>query len=473
MSFVTFEFLVLLISTLALYYWLPQRGRMLLLLGASYLFYSYWNPWYALLILASTIIDYTAALYISGSSVKYLRKRALVISISANLGILAYFKYTNFALDSLRALLGPLGSNLPGPVELILPVGISFYTFQTMSYTIDVYLREKEVERDFLVVALFVAFFPQLVAGPIERASNLMTQLKEKQVFSFANLESGSRLILWGFLKKVAIADRLSQAAFPAHLAPNLFDTAELTFSALAMTAVVYLDFSAYSEIARGTARLFGIELSVNFRFPNVAGNIAEFWRRWHISMSTWVRDYLFNPLGGFHPRNLKAHAKTTLLTMGIVGLWHGSAWTYVLWGLGHGGALISYHIYYLHFARKFRKSYFVNSLFWRFSSWCGTLLIRTILSIFFFAPDLGKAFYFFERILFRPVEGFSKPGTLVGFALLIGFWTFHYFHYKFPLKERVDAFPPLIRAIGYCLVFYLALFGAVDSLDRFIYFQF
>ncbi|MBU0731017.1 MAG: MBOAT family protein, partial [Proteobacteria bacterium] len=201
MTFASAEFAVLLCCILGLYYFLPQRGRMLLLLVASYIFYCYWNPLYGLLILGSTLIDYCMALAIQATDNAKKRKLALLASVCGNLGILGYFKYTDFALDSLKILLGPLGANLPGPLGLILPIGISFYTFQTMSYTIDVYRREKEGEKDFLLVALYVAFFPQLVAGPIERAKKLMPQLLQRQPFTFENLEQGIRLILWGLLK--------------------------------------------------------------------------------------------------------------------------------------------------------------------------------------------------------------------------------------------------------------------------------
>ena len=321
MTFVSLEFSVLLLFSFSLYYFLPQRGRMYLLLLVSYVFYSYLEPVYGILILASTVLDYSMALLISSTTKVRLKRLGMAVSIFGNIGVLSYFKYTNFALDSLRDLLGPLGLNLPPPLDLILPVGISFYTFQTMSYTIDVYRGIQKSEKDFILVALYVCFFPQLVAGPIERARSLMPQLKVKHSFSFSNVEEGLRLICWGILKKVVVGDRLASAAYDAFLNPAAQPTGVLAFSAAAMFVVVYLDFSAYSEIARGTAVLFGIRLSRNFNFPHAAMNIAEFWRRWHITMSQWVQNYVFKPLGGFQLRNPRRYIRTMLVTMGLVGL--------------------------------------------------------------------------------------------------------------------------------------------------------
>ncbi|MBN1672798.1 MAG: MBOAT family protein [Kiritimatiellae bacterium] len=474
MTFVSLEFAVLLICTLAAYYFLPRRARQLLLLGASYVFYTYWNPIYGLLILASTLVDYAAALAIDHSRAPAGRRLVLILSIVVNLGILFYFKYTHFALDSLRALLGPLGRNLPSPVDLILPVGISFYTFQTMSYTIDVYRGKKRAEKDFILVALYVAFFPQLVAGPIERAKDLMPQLGERHAFRFKNIEHGFRLILWGLLKKAVVGDRLIQAAYGAYLDPAAYTRGELAFSAVGMLVAIYLDFSAYSEIARGTAQLFGIRLSRNFLYPHAALTISDFWRRWHMTMSSWVHDYLFVPLGGSRPRNFRHQARTILTTMGLVGLWHGAQWTFVFWGLAHGLSIVLHQLVRIRLLRRFRRARFVSSRPWLFGSWLLSTATRALISILFFSPSIAHAGVYFRRLCFGGgVAGFDKPHVLLGLACIAGFWVFHYLQSRSAWSDSLNARHPALRALAYSVLFYIVLFGAVDTSEPFIYFQF
>jgi alginate O-acetyltransferase complex protein AlgI len=474
MTFASLEFAALLVITFSLYYFLPQRFRMLLLLAASYAFYAYWNPVYAILIFASTVLDYAMALLIDRSDSENRRRFGLLASVLGNLGILAYFKYTDFALESLRALLGPLGDNLPGPLQLVLPVGISFYTFQTMSYTIDVYRRQKTAENDFLLVALYVCFFPQLVAGPIERARDLMPQLASRHRFDLGNVETGIRLIIWGLLKKIVVADRLTHAAYTVYLYPELYGTGDVAFAVAAMFVVIYLDFSAYTDIATGTARLFGITLSRNFDFPHVSCNIAEFWRRWHVTMSEWVRDYVFMPLGGFTPRNLKAHARTILITMGLVGLWHGAQWTFVLWGLTHGVCLIIYHVLHLRVIRKFKRSSALNSRPWRFCSWAFNTALRGLISILFFAPDLERAGIVLQSLFVKPnYESFIQLHVIFGFGVLVAFWVWHYVHFRWRTGELVRRSHPLSRAALYTVGFYVILFGGVEVSKPFIYYQF
>lgn len=474
MTFTSLEFAALLLITFSIYYFLPQRLRMVMLVIASYTFYCFWNPMYGLLIFASTILDYSMARAISASSQKRTRKQFLLISIIGNLGLLGYFKYTNFALDSLQTLLGPLGLHLAGSLEILIPVGISFYTFQTMSYTIDVYRGTQKAEKDILLVSLFVCFFPQLVAGPIERANMLMPQLARKQPFSFQNIETGIKLICWGLLKKIVVADRLAYAASQAFIHPESTSTGVLAFSATAMFVVVYLDFSAYSEIARGTASLFGIKLSRNFLFPHAALNIAEYWRRWHISMSSWVRDYLFQPLGGFKIRQPLSYAKVTLITMGLVGLWHGANWTFVLWGLGNGICLFCYHLFALHVMRRKRMKQIKETLPWVASSWVFSMTIRIMLSILFFSPDLSHALTFYKRLCFQPTTaGFTEGFVLAGFTVIALFWTFHFMHEKRHKKQLFMSFPPAVRGAIYSAISFIVFLGGIGSSEPFIYFQF
>jgi alginate O-acetyltransferase complex protein AlgI len=474
MTFVSLEFAFLLIVTLVLYYILPQRGRMLLMLTASYVFYCFWNPVYGLLIAASTVIDYAMAIFIENSLNLKKRRIGLLVSISGNMGMLCYFKYTDFALDSLKALLGPLGQNLPGPLELILPVGISFYTFQTLSYTIDVYRGQKSAERDFILVALFVSFFPQLVAGPIERAKALMPQLKTRQPFDFTNIEAGIGLILWGLIKKIVISDRLAHVAYKAFLNPSFFDSLTLIFSATAMFVVVYLDFSAYSEIARGVARLFGIRLSINFRYPQIAGNISQYWSRWHITLSHWIRDYLVAPLGGLRIRDTMHQARVTLLAMSLVGLWHGAQWTFVLWGFCHGVSLVVYRFIHLNFLRRYRGSAITGSYPWRFCSWGFSTVIRIALTVLFFSPSIASASKFYDKVFINPVFRAHIPsGILYGFAFLALFQVFHYYQYRYSPGASFQRLYPAFKGALYAAAVFLVLFGSVETPEPFIYFQF
>ncbi|MBU1709434.1 MAG: hypothetical protein KKE17_05440, partial [Proteobacteria bacterium] len=314
----------------------------------------------------------------------------------------------------------------------------------------------------------------QLVAGPIERAKKLMPQLLQRQPFTFENLEQGIRLILWGLLKKIVVADRLIHAAYPAFLDPGSFTTGELVFSASGMLVALYLDFSAYSEIARGVARLFGIRLSINFNFPHTATNAADYWRRWHMTMSSWVHDYLFVPLGGFHPRHFWRHTRITLITMGLVGLWHGAAWNFIFWGLGHGLYLIIYQIIRLKILRKYRKHVFFMSLPWRFGSWCFNIATRVLIGVCFFAPDFSRLKIFLYRILIQPdLAGFNKPSILLGLGIIISFWIFHYLRSKSDMQKHIDTWNPMLRGAGYAFLIYLILFGAVDTAEQFIYYQF
>lgn len=474
MTFVSFEFATILLFSYSLYYFLPQRSRMYLLLVVSYIFYCYWNPVYGFLIFTSTFLAYGTALAISITTSKRYKRLSLLTSVIGNLGILSYFKYTDFALESLKALLGPMGQHLPHPLNLILPAGISFYTFQTMSYTIDVYRGVKKAEKDFILVALYVSFFPQLVAGPIERAKDLMPQLHIKHPFSFTDLERGVRLICWGLLKKTVFGDRLTCAAYGAYLNPETQSTGTLAFSAVAMFVAVYLDFSAYSEIAQGTASLFGIRLSRNFNFPHTAANIAEYWRRWHITLSRWVLDYLFKPLGGFRIRNPLQYGRVILITMGLVGLWHGAQWTFILWGILNGVCLFSYHLFSLHVLRRHGNALLFTSKPWIFSSWLFSMLIRILLSILFFSPTLHHAIIFFDRLCIHPtLAGFNEGYVLIGFATITFFWIFHFAHERIARQGEIMTWSSILRGGFYACLSYIILFAALDTAEPFIYFQF
>ncbi len=344
MVFNSLVFLVFFVVVYSLYRLLPHRGQNILLLVASYFFYGWWDWRFLSLIFVSTLIDYWAGLAIERAGDSAARRKfPLWISLVTNLGILGFFKYFNFFADNLGVLLQGLGiSAAARHLDIILPVGISFYTFQTMSYTLDIYRRQMRATRSFLDFATFVAFFPQLVAGPIERASRLLPQIEAPRILTRAGLESGLWLAAWGLFKKCVVADNLAVLVDSAFGAPAT--TGPIALLALyAFAFQIYCDFSGYSDIARGLARLMGIELMVNFDNPYFALNPKDFWARWHISLSSWLRDYLYIPLGG----NRKGRRRTYInlaLTMLLGGLWHGAAWTFVAWGAFHGLLLVIYH---------------------------------------------------------------------------------------------------------------------------------
>ena len=336
MLFNSIKFLIFFPCVWLLYYMLPFRFRKYLLLAASYYFYMCWKPEFIVLILASTAMNYLFALSFGCESARK-RKSLFVLSIVFNLGMLFVFKYANFAGETVTAVCKAFSIPFTAPVlNIVLPVGISFYTFQTMSYTIDVYRGKMEAERDFVMFALFVSFFPQLVAGPIEKASNLLPQLKQEHPFSYENTTYGLKLMAWGFFKKCVIADQLTLLIVdPVYAAPLLYRGGALIIATVAFSIQIYCDFSGYSDIARGCAKTMGIDLMSNFKAPYLSCSITEFWRRWHVSLTDWFREYVYIPLGG----NRKGLLKKCLfcgVTFLLSGLWHGANWTFVIWGLLH-----------------------------------------------------------------------------------------------------------------------------------------
>ena len=338
MEFTSWTYLIFLLCTLGSYWLLPQsRARNLLLLGASYLFYGWIHPWFCTLIAASTVLDYSCALAMERFPSR--KKRFLMMSLLGNLGLLATFKYFNFFLENLQAL--GLAEQWRG-LSLMLPVGISFYTFQTLSYSIDCYRGQMKACRDFVDFALFVSFFPQLVAGPIERASRLIPQIQTARRWDFRYLGSAAPLFLIGYFKKLVVADNVciwvDRVFLLEQPSPWLLFVGSLGFA-----IQIYADFSAYTDIARGSARLLGIELMENFRSPFLAHSPSDFWRRWHISFSSWIRDYLYIPLGGSRVEGWWRAALVLSVTMGLSGLWHGASWNFVAWGLYHAALLIIY----------------------------------------------------------------------------------------------------------------------------------
>ena len=342
MVFNSLQFVWFFVAVYALYRVLPHRAQNWLLLIASYYFYAAWDWRFLGLLIGSTLVDYTCGLLL-GHTESHARRRAILcVSLGFNLSMLGFFKYFNFFADSLHAMFGALGWQLDFvTARVLLPVGISFYTFVTMSYVIDVYRREIQPTRDLVDFGVFVAYFPHLVAGPILRASRLLTQIDAPRRIGRDQMRDGAWLIAWGFFQKIFVADNL------ASLANMVFDPAthqtgvNVLLGTYAFAFQIYGDFAGYSNIARGVSKLMGIELIENFRFPYFVRNPQSFWRNWHISLSTWLRDYLYIPLGGSRGSE-KRTARNLLLTMVLGGLWHGAAWTFVAWGLYHGVLLVA-----------------------------------------------------------------------------------------------------------------------------------
>lgn len=328
MLFNSIEFLVFL-PLVILSYSVLKSHRTTILLIASYFFYGWWNWSYLALIVFSTFVDYQCAISIASHSLNRKKKKLFLgISILSNLGLLGFFKYFNFFSQEANRLFDFLGMDYLIPYSsFILPMGISFYTFQTMAYTIEVYNNKITPERNPLIFSLYVSFFPQLVAGPIERPSHLITQLKRLNNLNSNNIKQGFYRIIFGLFKKLVIADRLALFVNEVYKSPENYDGSMLILATFFFAFQIYCDFSGYSDIAIGTARLFGIELMENFRMPYLATSIREFWSKWHISLSTWFRDYLYIPLGG----NKTLHIRNIIIVFLVSGLWHGANWTFVI----------------------------------------------------------------------------------------------------------------------------------------------
>ena len=337
MIFNSVHFIFFFIVTTILYYALPHRFRWAFLLAISCYFYMVFRPIYILILAGTIVVDYVAGLFLESTTNPRLKKIFLVASIIANVGVLAVFKYYNFINDNLTELLGVfhLKNEIP-MLRILLPIGLSFHTFQAMSYTIEVYRGKQQAEKHFGMYALYVMFYPQLVAGPIERPQNILHQLKEKVVFNYDHIVSGLKLILWGLFVKVVIADRLSIYVDIVYNSPEHHSAISSLVATLFFTFQIYCDFSGYSSIAIGCAKVLGIDLMINFRRPYMSTSIREFWSRWHISLSTWFRDYLYIPLGG-NRVSVYRNMFNLFFVFLVSGLWHGANWTFIIWGALHG----------------------------------------------------------------------------------------------------------------------------------------
>jgi D-alanyl-lipoteichoic acid acyltransferase DltB (MBOAT superfamily) len=480
-TFVSPQFVVFFLFVLALYFYLPYRLRLVFLCVVSLYFYAFWNIAYLPLLLISAGIDYLAAIQLERIPPDHLRQRRLVLAISmtTNLGILFTFKYFNFFADSLVALLTASGIPAdPFVLNVLLPVGISFYTFQSMSYTIDVYRGDLKAERDPVRFLTFVAFFPQLVAGPIERATNLLPQFGKLHRFEYGRVVEGMRYILWGAFKKMVIADRLAIYVNAVYNDVGSYSGLPLIMATVFFAFQIYCDFSGYTDMAIGTAKILGFDLMENFRQPYLAKSLTEFWRRWHISLSTWFRDYVYIPLGG----NRKGFGRT-LVNLFIVflvsGLWHGANWTFVLWGLVHGLGVVVEAVFSR--VRKGRAAVLTAPV-----RWAITMVLVCAAWVFFRANSLEDAWYVFANLwVFTPEADMFAPfanGVLLPqaeFWLSIGLMGFLMLSDALDnakaAHNRLLHTPQPFRwltyyALGFGCLFALA-YGSVGQ--DFIYFQF
>lgn len=522
MIFNSIAFLVFISVFLPLYFALKGRARLLLCLAGSYFFYGWWDWRFLSLIVISTLIDYTVGLRLTNTVDEFKRKRLLLVSMIMNLGFLGFFKYFNFFVDSFEAMALSMGIQ-PGfnTLNIILPVGISFYTFQSMSYTIDVYYRKIKIEPDFIRFATFISFFPQLVAGPIVRASDFLPQFQKDRQFEWDRFTSGLGQILWGFFKKVAVADSLALFVDQCFDSPGSFSSMHLTIGVIFYSFQIYCDFSGYSDIAIGLARIMGFDFPDNFRTPYFSKNFSEFWTRWHISLSSWLRDYLYIPLGGnrggsigsyffillfmilvsvmtgwwwvialnvgiiaygyFYMKGSERHRVVVftymnlMVTMLLGGLWHGASWAFVFWGFLHGSYLVVQRLIGPYFGKaldavrtpKFAKDginmalvYFFTCLAW----------------VYFRSPDFSIATDVINGI--ASLEGFSfgtvinkfvalKGFMLIGMLLLVEIADFRYDFSQLIIKK------PVFRVVSFATILWLIAFFGTFGSSAFIYFQF
>jgi alginate O-acetyltransferase complex protein AlgI len=475
MLFNSLEFLLFLPTVFVLYWFVFKnqlRAQNILLLVASYVFYGWWDWRFLSLIIASTFLDYFVALALQKNDSSLKRKYLLGLSLLGNLGMLGFFKYYNFFVESWVEAWANLGITMEvSTLKIILPVGISFYTFQTLSYTIDVYRKEMQPTKNFIDFAAFVTFFPQLVAGPIERASHLLPQFYKKRLFSYDLAVSGIHLILWGLFKKVVIAD--SCAIYVNEIFGNYdkLDSLTLLLGSVYFAFQIYGDFSGYSDMAIGFARLFGFNLMLNFNYPYFSRDIAEFWRRWHISLSTWFRDYIYIPLGGSQV-GLWFQVRNTFIIFLVSGFWHGANWTFLVWGFLNALLFLPLLLLKVNRSHLITKSYgWVD-----FAKISFTFFMVCIGWVFFRADSISEAFLYLIHLFELKSLGlslfYSTNANLMIFALstlAIGIVSIQ--ELVWVIKKR--EVPKLSTYGALFLVLLLFFMGSFKNQMDFIYFQF
>jgi len=476
MFFNSIEFSIFLPIVFAIYWILAKKTNLqnLVLLIASYVFYGWWDERFLLLIIFSSLVDFSIGKNLEKTSSKRKRKLLLATSLTVNLGLLSFFKYYNFFAESFSDAFTLLGTSIEvSRLNIILPVGISFYTFQTLSYTIDIYRKKIKANRDIVSFLAFVSFFPQLVAGPIERASNLLPQFKIERKFNAVIAIDGLKQILWGFFKKIVIADN---CAIYANLIFN--DSANCMGSELLLAAIffsfqIYCDFSGYSDIAIGTAKLFGFNLMKNFSFPYFSRDMAEFWRRWHISLSTWFRDYLYIPLGGSRG-NKWTQVRNTFIIFIVSGFWHGANWTFILWGFLNA-------LYFLPLLLSNRNRRNLNTIadskilpsIKETFAMLSTFLLTVIAWVAFRAESIEHAFQYYgtmfsKSILSIPIK---KPQIEIAFILVIFVIAEWLGRKQDHVLKKLNLNTPMRYFIYYLIIF--LIFWFAKTKQEFIYFQF
>ncbi len=473
MLFCTLPFLGFFLVVFTLYWSLPwQRARVWLLLAASLTFYASWNQWLALVVLASSCADYLLARGLDATPSPRLRKLLLLTSIVANLGLLCYFKYANFFLRSLEDALHAAGLESSLPVlSVILPVGISFYTFEAISYMVDVYQGRLRAERNLGNFLLFILFFPHLVAGPIVRARDFLPQVRRVKRFRWPRAHLGARLFLLGLFKKLVLADRMALFVDPAFADPAAYSTATLWLATIAYTIQLFCDFSGYSDMALGVAHLLGYKLTLNFRLPYLAVNVSEFWRRWHISLSSWLRDYLFIPLGGSRGGNWLT-CRNLLITMTLGGLWHGASWTFALWGVVQGLYLVIHRGFRAFCQRRIILPGLLATLPGKALCIGLTVLAWAVSLVLFRSPSLAVA-----GDVFRGLAGLGAgTGRLDGLFVYLAVLLMAAGHAGAALRlaeKPYQRLPAPLRGLGYAAVLLAVLLLTPVSTRFFIYFQF
>lgn len=458
-----------------LYWALPHRYRWPFLLVSSYYFYMSWNPKYVVLILFTTAVSYFSALWMERQQDERNRRSIMIGTVLICLGVLFFFKYFNFFSSSVASLLTALAIPVhPVTLKVLLPVGISFYTFQTLSYVVDVYRRKVPAEHHFGIYATFVSFFPQLVAGPIERTENLLPQIRSQKTFCEKEAVYGLKLMAWGFFKKLAIADVLAQYVDTAYGSLEACTAIDMVMAVAFFTIQIYCDFSGYSDIAIGTARLLGIRLMDNFHSPYFSSSIREFWSRWHISLSTWFRDYVYIPLGGNRCGKWKKD-RNLLITFLASGLWHGANWTFLIWGGIHGVAQVIEN--HLGLNQQCDKKW------QRLFKGIATFLFCNIAWVFFRAQSLGEAFTVLRTLLLGWNNGSSfvlrtlqvnTTDLLLLMVAVILLMLYDYFSLKQDVILWVSQRTPVVRYCIYVGLIWLILFCMpLKGTAEFVYFQF
>jgi len=482
--FNSLDFLIFLPVVFILYWFVFKKSlkiQNLLVIVASYVFYGWWDWRFLVLIFFSTVLDFFVGQQIfKNQDNKQKARYWLWVSVGFNLGLLGFFKYFNFFVDSFIESVNALGYNIKSvwTLRIILPVGISFYTFQTMSYSFDIYYKKLKPTKNFISFAAFVAFFPQLVAGPIERASNLLDQINTRRIFRYEQATSGLKLILWGFFKKLVIADSLAPIVDDIFTNYADYPASTLILGVSLFSFQVYGDFSGYTDIAIGTAKLFGVELMSNFKFPNFSRNIAEYWQRWHISLSTWFRHYLYIPMGGSRVSKLKSLRNIAVIFL-VSGLWHGANWTFVFWGAIH--ALLYIPVFLMGRNRVYADNVIAEKTWFpsitEILQVLLTFFLVTFSRIFFRSPSLSSSFDFIKQIGNNfSYEPYMHPMgyRMFDFYLLVALFTVYEYLIRKDERNPFKFGSPLVRFLLYTLVILSILLFYDDGVNRsFIYFQF